>query len=144
MMQWQFDPRHFDGWDRQVGAAGIAGFVLMVILWAAVIAALVLGIRALILYSRRNRVSSAVPAIGPAPGPVTPPSLGPGTIAAPAEAAVAAVATTPGLLAILEERYARGEIDRDEFLQRKQDLGLSGPAAPATEGTTEQTAKPMT
>ncbi len=25
-------------------------------------------------------------------------------------------------LRILEERYARGEIDRDEFLQRKQDL----------------------
>lgn len=26
-------------------------------------------------------------------------------------------------LAILEERYARGEIDRDEFLKKKQDLG---------------------
>ena len=25
-------------------------------------------------------------------------------------------------LRILEERYARGEIDRDEFLQRRQDL----------------------
>ena len=26
-------------------------------------------------------------------------------------------------LAILEERYARGEIDRDEYLKKKQDLG---------------------
>ena len=26
-------------------------------------------------------------------------------------------------LAILEERYARGEIDRTEYLQKKQDLG---------------------
>ncbi len=25
--------------------------------------------------------------------------------------------------AILEERYAKGEIDRDEYLQKKQDLG---------------------
>jgi putative membrane protein len=31
-------------------------------------------------------------------------------------------------LAILEERYARGEINRDEFLQKKQDiLGSSSP-----------------
>ena len=144
MMQWQFNPERFDGWDHHLGAAGIAGFVLMVILWAAVIAALVLGIRALILHSSRNKTAAVVPVGGPAPGSVTPPPVGHGTVAAPAEAAAAAVATTPGLLAILEERYARGEIDRDEFLQRKQDLGLSGPAAPATEGTTEQTAEPMT
>jgi uncharacterized membrane protein len=125
MMQWQLNPERFDGWDHHLGAAGIAGFVLMIILWVAVIAALVLGIRALIIHSRRNKTAAVVPVGGPAPGPVTPPPVGPGTAAAPAEAAVAAVATTPGLLAILEERYARGEIDRDEFLQRKQDLGLS-------------------
>ncbi|HEY1710428.1 MAG TPA: SHOCT domain-containing protein [Rhizomicrobium sp.] len=28
-------------------------------------------------------------------------------------------------LAILEDRYARGEIQRDEYLQKKQDLGGS-------------------
>lgn len=27
-------------------------------------------------------------------------------------------------LSILEERYARGEIDREEYLQKKKDLGL--------------------
>ena len=30
--------------------------------------------------------------------------------------------TRPGALEILEERYARGEVDRDEYLQKKQDL----------------------
>ncbi len=29
---------------------------------------------------------------------------------------------SPGL-DVLEERYARGEINRDEYLQKKQDLG---------------------
>lgn len=28
----------------------------------------------------------------------------------------------PSGLSVLEERYARGEIDRDEYLQKKQDL----------------------
>lgn len=32
-------------------------------------------------------------------------------------------ASEAGALAILGERYARGEIDRDEFLARKADLG---------------------
>lgn len=61
---------------------------------------------------RRHHVvpaGSVPPVVGPPPGgqgvgiaPVTPPS--------PA-------------LSILDERYARGEIDRDEYMARRKDLG---------------------
>lgn len=34
-----------------------------------------------------------------------------------------APASTDGALHVLEERYARGEIGRDEFQQKKRDLG---------------------
>ena len=113
MMRGRLNPQDFDGWDRHLSAAGVVGFVLMIVLWVAVIAALVLGIRALILHSRRNRVAAVVPVGGPPPG----------AVAQPIEPGAAPVGTAPNLLAILEERYARGEIDREEFLQRKQDLG---------------------
>jgi uncharacterized membrane protein len=125
MMRWSWNPQGFDGWDHHLGAAGVVGFVLMIVLWAAVIAALVLGIRALILHSRRNRVSAlpgtttqyTAPPVVPTPTEVS--------TGAPIEDGKALVTGNPTALAILEERYARGDIDRDEFLQRKQDLGLT-------------------
>jgi len=32
-------------------------------------------------------------------------------------------AATSGALKVLDERYARGEIDREEYLQRRKDIG---------------------
>jgi len=116
MMRWNWNPQGIDGWDRHMGAGGIVGIVLMIVLWAAVIAALVFGIRALVIHSRRSRVLMVATEPGAAVTPLP---------AAPETAAGTGTAAPSGLLATLQERYARGEIDRDEFLQRKQDLGLS-------------------
>lgn len=111
MTRFPLQPGHLDGWEHNMGGLGIAGMVLMIVLWVAVIAALVFGIRALIIHSRRGRPQPSAP-VAPVP-PVV------GTTMA------GTTTSNPALLAILEERYAKGEIDRDEFLQRKQDLGLS-------------------
>jgi uncharacterized membrane protein len=121
MLRRPFGPGDFDGLHHHIGAGGIVGLVLMIILWAVVIAALVLGIRALVLHSRRSKTA------GPTgtSALVTPPPIGPASPERPAGTAEVPATATASLMAILEERYARGEIDRDEFLQRKQDLGLA-------------------
>ena len=99
---------------HHLGGLNIAGMILMIILWIAVIAAIVLVIRALVIHSHRNRLATTAAPMAPAPYP-------PGVTAGPAAAPSA-------LLAILEERYARGDIGREEFFQRRHDLGLGGTA----------------
>lgn len=48
----------------------------------------------------------------------------------PATRAGAAVARPDGALEEVRLRYARGELSREEFLQRSEDLGGVGPARP--------------
>lgn len=120
MMRGYWNGPGAEPFGHHMGGLGIAGMVLMIVLWIAVIVAIVIGIRAMVLHSRRNRAAATAATMAAAAS--YPP------VAAPAPTASA----SPSSLAILEERYARGEIDRDEFFQRKQDLGLTGPAVPPT------------
>jgi len=126
---WNF-PGGGESFGHHMGGVGIAGMILMTVLWIAVIAAIVIGIRALVVHSRRDRTVAAAAAVAPA-GP-----YGPGVAAGPAPAA-------PSLLAIVEERYARGEIDREAFLQQKQDLGLTAPGAAPTAAPTPEAPAPQ-
>lgn len=80
------------------GAGGIIGLVIMLAVLALIVVGVVFLIRGL---SGRHDYNQVDRPQGP------PPAGGPATKSA---------------LQVLEERYARGEIDREEFLQRKQDL----------------------
>lgn len=42
---------------------------------------------------------------------------------APTPPTIAVPAAVPAPRTVLDERYARGEIERDDYLQRRQDLG---------------------
>jgi uncharacterized membrane protein len=116
MMRGYWDNPGAEPFAHHIGGVGVAGMILMIILWIAVIAAIVIGIRALVLHSRRDRAETTA-------------AVAPAVLYAPAAASPAA---SPSLLAILEERYARGDIGREEFLQRKEDLGLAGPVVAST------------
>mgnify|MGYP002390973205 CR=1 FL=1 len=84
-----------DGWG--MGAGGVIWMVVMLAVLAFIVVGIVLLVRGL---SGRHDYGQA----GYPPGP-PPAGAGPKTA-----------------LQILEERYARGEIDQDEFLRRRQDL----------------------
>jgi putative membrane protein len=81
-----------DGW-------GDAGGAIMMVVMLAVLALIVVGI--ILLFRGLSRQDHVQPS--PPQGP--PPAPGSKTA-----------------IQVLEERYARGEIDREEFVQRRQDL----------------------
>src|SRR5680860_284826 len=86
------------------------GPLLGLLFVAALIVGIILVIRAL---RSRNPPSAALTEAG-APGVPAPP----GHVRAGVQSAI----PPSGALTILEERYARGDIGREEFLQRRTDL----------------------
>ena len=100
MMWWWGDPWSAGHW---------VGLGFMGVFWIAVIVGLVLLIR----HAASRSAASSKPDSGA--GQVPPADAG---------ASDKTLTGEPGseALRILEERYARGDIDRDEFLQRKSDL----------------------
>jgi putative membrane protein len=85
-----------NGWGHGWGAAGGA---IMAVVMLAVLALIIVGIILLVRGLTRHDYVQPAPPQGPAPAP-----------------------RASNALQVLEERYARGEIQREEFLQRKQDL----------------------
>jgi len=79
------------------GAGGVIGLLVVVVVLALITVGVVFLIRGV---SGRHDDSQSGQPQGPPSGGSAPKSA----------------------LQVLEERYARGEIDREEFLQRKQDL----------------------
>jgi uncharacterized membrane protein len=116
MMEWGNGGPH--------GADGFFGGGHVFMLFAWLIPVVLLVAVALLVVELTRRRHHVVP-VGPAGSgsAVSGPAL---TAAGPADAGMVSLASpvTPSpALAILDERYARGEIDREEFLARRKDLG---------------------
>jgi putative membrane protein len=84
-----------DGWGGYGGGMGVAGGIIMLILWVAVIVGIVL----LVIWLVRQAQGGPVAGTG-----------------APQQGGVQTA------LDILKARYARGEIDKAEFEEKKKDL----------------------
>ncbi|MHB1343127.1 MAG: SHOCT domain-containing protein [Thermoleophilia bacterium] len=107
------------------GGLGNMGGLLMGFGLMGLVPLLILGVIIwVVVEATRNRGSQPTPP--PVYGPTAPYNYGVQAPQAPyAGPSYPAQPQLPqaGALAILNERYARGEIDRDEYLARKTDLG---------------------
>ena len=86
------------GFGAGFGILGLVWLVLIVAFWVLVIAGLVLGVRWLLRQDRASHLPPGPPMAPPGPRPDDP-------------------------LEILRQRYARGEIDEEEYARRKATLG---------------------
>jgi len=82
------------GFGMGLGVFSVVAFLAVIVFWGLIITALVLGVRWLIRADRRSQTPLAPPA---------PPA-----------------AETP--LQVLQHRYAKGEIDEEEFERRRKTL----------------------
>ena len=87
-----------------MGAGGWIGMGFMILFWIAVVIGIIYLVRYLVSRPTSDRPHEGPPAHYQGLGP-----QGPGQVRSEA-------------LKILEERYARGDIDQEEFLKRKADL----------------------
>jgi len=105
--------------DGHMGAAGWVGMGFMILFWVAVVVGIVYLVRYLMSRPSPGGWHERPPQW---PGPGGPAQFpGPRT-GQPGQGAPGAAQGKSDALRILEERYARGEIDREEFQRRKADL----------------------